>query len=89
MSTYRPQSRDCSEATDRLVFEKIRGMTPTERLRVTSDACEAANRLLMAGLRAQYPEASEEELRCRAGARRLGRELTLRMYGSQAEAWLD
>ena len=89
MSLYRPQSEDCSEAMDMLVFEKIRGMTPTERLRAASAACEAAERLLLAGLRAQYKDASEEEIRRRAGARRLGRELTIRMYGSQAEAWLD
>ncbi len=89
MSTYRPQSEDCSEAMDRLVFEKVRAMTPLQRLEAASAAFRAAERLLLAGLREQYPDASEEELRRRAGARRLGREETLRWFGSQAEAWLD
>jgi hypothetical protein len=89
VSDYRPQSEDCTEAVDRLVFERVRAMTPEERLLQAMDAYRAVERLSIAGLRAQYPEASAKELFRRAGARRLGRELTLRAYGPEAEAWLD
>ncbi len=71
------------------MFEKIRAMTPEERIAISTEAFYAAIELQIAGLRMQYPEADEEELRRRAGARRLGREFTLRMCGKQAEAWLD
>jgi hypothetical protein len=89
MSAYRPQASDTSEAVDRLVFDGFRAMTPEQRLRLASQAAAALERLSIAGLRLRFPEAEEEELRRRAGARRLGAELTRRAYGPQAEAWLD
>lgn len=88
MSDYRPQARDTSEAVDRKMFERLRAMTPGERLAVAAQASVALERLSIAGLRLRYPNASEEELRRRAGARRLGRELTIRTFGQEAEDWL-
>ena len=89
MQEYRPQSSDCSVTIDRVVFERIRAMSPGERLRAVSEACIAADRLQIAGLRLQYPSAGEEELRRRAAARRVGREFLVRFLGAEAEAWLD
>lgn len=86
---YKPQSRDTTEAIDRQVFEGFRKMTPLQRLKIASQASLAVHRLSVAGLRLRYPEASEEELFRRAGALRLGRELTLKTFGPEAESWLE
>lgn len=89
MSAYRAQASDTTEAVDRLVFDGFRAMTPEQRLRLASQAAIALEQLSIAGLRIRFPQAGEEELRHRAGARRLGAELTRRAFGPQAEAWLD
>lgn len=89
MPSYRPQSRDTSEAIDREVFDGLRAMTPLQRLQIAVRASRALHRLSVAGLRQRYPDASEEELGRRAGALRLGRELTLMAFGAEAEAWLE
>ncbi|MCC6785571.1 MAG: hypothetical protein IT457_22150 [Planctomycetes bacterium] len=89
MPGYRPQSEDTSEAVDRQVCAGLAALSPAERLRLAMDAWHAMVALSIAGLRSQYPDASEDELRCRAGARRLGPELTLRVFGERARAWLD
>ncbi|MHC5063135.1 MAG: hypothetical protein ACYTG5_04070 [Planctomycetota bacterium] len=89
MPTYKPQARDTREAIDRQVFEGFRAMTPLQKLELASQASKALHRLSVAGLRMRYPEASEEELFRRAGALRLGRELTLLAFGPEAESWLE
>lgn len=89
MSGYRPQAADTTEAMDRLQFEGIRRMTPAERLATAMRSFRALERLQIAGLRLRFPDASEEELRRRAGARRLGRETVLRFFGPAGEQWLD
>lgn len=89
MSAYAPQSNELSERADREWFEHIRKMTPEERWRVSAAASRALHKFSVAGLRLQYPDANEEELFRRAGARRLGSELTRRAFGAEAEKWLD
>jgi hypothetical protein len=89
VSDYRPQSEDTAEAVDRLVFDGLAAMQPADRLRLAASLCAAAEQLSIAGLRLRHPHASEEELRRRAGALRLGRESTLRAFGPEAEAWLS
>lgn len=89
MSSYVPQSSDTPEAVDRAVFDGIREMTPLQRLQLASRASRALHRLSVAGLRMRYPDASEEELSRRAGALRLGPELTRFAFGPAAEAWLE
>ena len=89
VSSYVPQSSDTSEAVDRAVFDGIRGMTPLRRLQIAARASRALHRLSVAGLRQRYPDATEGELSRRAGALRLGRELTLKAFGPMAEAWLE
>ncbi len=89
MTGYRSQSDDVSEAVDRQWFELLRDVSPVERLRMAVRACQALEKVQIAGIRLRHPEASEEELRRRAGALRLGRELTLWAYGPEAEAWFD
>lgn len=86
---YTPQSSDTSEAVDRAVFDGLRALTPLQRLQIAVRASRALHRLSVAGLRLRYPDASEEELGRRAGALRLGRELTTLAFGAEAEAWLE
>lgn len=88
MDAYAPQASDTAPAVDRAVFEGLRAMTPVQRLRLASVASRALHRIAVAGLRLRFPEASEEELCRRAGARRLGRRLALLAFGPSAEAWL-
>lgn len=45
------------------------------------DLSELAIRMSEAGVRAQFPEASEREVFLRAAARRLPRDLMIRAYG--------
>jgi len=89
MSSYRPQANDTTVAVDQLVFEGLRRMTPAERLELAAAASRSLERLAMAGLRSRLSAASDEELRRRAGALRLGPERTRRAFGAAAEAWLD
>lgn len=86
---YTPQSPDIPESVDRAMFDGFRAMTPLERLRIATNASRALHRLSVAGLRLRYPAASDEELARRAGALRLGRELTRMAFGPEAEAWLE
>jgi hypothetical protein len=83
------RSEDTRAAIDRLVFDGIAAMSPAERLLLAARLCAAAEQLSIAGLRLRHPRASEEELHRRAGALRLGRDLTLRAFGVEAEAWLS
>lgn len=89
VTKYVPQASDVDETTDRMVFEGIRRLTPLQRLQIASRASRALHRLSVAGLRLRFPQASEEELACRAGALRLGPELTRMAFGSRADAWIE
>jgi hypothetical protein len=86
---YVPQADDVAEATDRELFDGLRRLTPLQRLQIAARASRALHRLSVAGLRVRFPDASEEELARRAGALRLGPELTRSAFGSAAEAWLE
>lgn len=88
MAGYRSQASDTTEQIDRFVFDGLRRMTPGERLRLAAEASIALEQLAIAALRDEFPDASEEELRRRAGAIRLGPDLTRRAFGDAAEAWL-
>lgn len=86
---YAPQASDTNENVDRAVFDGLRQMTPLRRLEIAARASRALHRLSVAGLRLRHPNASEEELASRAGALRLGPELTRKAFGDAAEAWIE
>lgn len=88
MDEYCPQASDTREDVDRAMFERLRAMTPLERLQVAMASYAAAERLSIAGLRLRHPDAGEDELRMRAAALRLGRDTMLRFFGERALAWL-
>ena len=84
MTAYRPQSDDVGAAMDQATFDRLRSMTPAERLRVAAELTASALALTLAGLRMRHPTASEAELRMRAGVQRYGRECLARFYGEDA-----
>jgi hypothetical protein len=67
------------EVTD-LVAQCWRGLSPAQRLLLVADLCESAEQLSLAGVRLRHPDASEEEVRLRAIALRIGRELMVAAY---------
>lgn len=83
----RPRVLDTPLAIEQEQFERLRRLQPEERLRLAGRLSASLERLVIAELRQRFPDASEEELRRRAGVRRLGRELALRMYGEQP--WIE
>jgi hypothetical protein len=89
MTRYRPQASDTTVAVDQLVFDGWRRMSPAERLELAAAASRSLERMVIAGLRSRFPGACEEDLRRRAGARRLGPELTRRAFGAAAAGWVD
>ncbi|MEZ5978753.1 MAG: hypothetical protein R3F34_11085 [Planctomycetota bacterium] len=82
------EDRDtCPEARRRIV-EQLRAWTPEERFERTIGLYQLGVELQIAGERARRPDASEEELRFRAGVRRIGRDLARRAYGAD-HPWID
>jgi hypothetical protein len=77
--TARPD--DTSERADAVQFERLRAMSPLERAEVFTALTFAVQDLAMAGLRLQFPGASDDELRLRLAARRLGDDVVRRIWG--------
>ncbi len=77
----RMHSRDTSEHADEVQFELLRAMTPQQRAEIFTALTLAVQDLAMAGLRLQYPNATDDELRLRLAARRLGNDLVRRIWG--------
>ncbi len=55
-------SRDTTGAAEKAQIEILRSLPAWRKLELLGDAGEANRRLMMAGLRSRFPEASEEEL---------------------------
>ena len=64
--------------------ELYRRMTPAQKAAGVRAITPAVNTLALAGLRQQYPAASESELGFRLAVRRLGEELVAQAYGWRA-----
>ncbi len=85
MSGYRPQSRDTSEAADRLLMDAYRRMPPWEKARRVSDLTRACQELALAGIRERHPDADERELRLRLAALWLDRDTMIRVFSWDPE----
>ena len=79
MAAGRPA--DTSERADEVQFEILRRMTVQQRAEVFTQLCLSVQELAMAGLRKQYPSASDDELRLRLAARRLGNDVVRKVWG--------
>lgn len=57
-----------------------REMSPAERIARIFELCDLQQSLQVANERSMHPEASEEEIFLRVAARRLGRDLMIKVY---------
>ena len=87
--SYRPQSLDTDERTDRYLFERLRALPAWRKAEMVTAASRAAFELAMAGLRHRYPAASRAELRKRYAALVHGREVAMALFGwdPEREGW--
>jgi hypothetical protein len=76
---YRPQSSDTTPEAERVQFSIYARMSAPEKVDRIRALCRMANRLALEGLRRRHPGESEEALRRRLVAMRLGPELACRM----------
>lgn len=83
---YRTQSPDTSREAEELLFAAYRRMTPAEKWSRVGDLNRAAREFALGGLRREYPEATERELRLRLAARYLDRGTMIAAFGWDPEA---
>ena len=72
---------DTSPEAQSARIEEFRSMTPTQKLRRVGMLNEALKVLQKARIRAEYGDISDEEMRMRLGALRLGRETMIKVFG--------
>ena len=71
---------DTSPEAAALQEELIRNMSPAQRIQRVLELNRAVETLAVAGIRAQYPDASPREVFLRLAERKLGRELASRAF---------
>lgn len=72
---------DTSPGAQRFLIEGCRRMTPTQKLQRVESLNRALVLLQKARIRADYGDISDEEMRMRLGALRLGRETMIKVFG--------
>jgi hypothetical protein len=77
--------RDTSPEAWKVLMERIRQMTPEERLQRCLELTENMRLNALAGLRQAFPNASEREIFLRAAKQRLGSELFYKVYGDELD----
>lgn len=65
-------------------FEMLRRMSGEERLELSRQLTLAVQELAFVGMRERFPDASDDEIWLRLAARRLGRDVVLKVYGFDA-----
>ena len=75
--------RDTSAEAKRLVLDLYRRMSPTRKIELVFDAYRTGQLLSMAGIRMQYPDATEEQVWHIWAKRHLGEKLYNQVYGSK------
>ena len=63
-----------------LQIELWRSASPTRKMQILAQLNQSARLLELAGLRSQYPESSETELRRRLAGLLLGEEIAYKVY---------
>jgi hypothetical protein len=66
-------------------IELYRRMTPAQKFRLICDAYETGKLLSMAGIRLQYPDATERDVWQIWAKRHLGEELYNKVYGNRKD----
>ncbi len=83
MSALFPDTHPKMEA---LQIQLWRQASPTRKMQMLAQLNASARLLAMTGLRLQYPQASEAELRRRLAGLLLGEELARKVYGEISHA---
>jgi predicted component of type VI protein secretion system len=78
MSTLFPDTDPKMEA---LQIQLWRQASPTRKMQMLAQLNQSARLLALTGLRAQYPQASESELRRKLAGLLLGEELARKVFG--------
>ena len=77
----RPLSPDTSPDAQRILVERWRRMPAWEKAGLVNLLSRDCERLAIAGIRSQHPGLESREERRLLALRRLGRDLTLRVFG--------
>lgn len=77
---------DTHPKIEALQIQLWRRASPTRKMNMLAQLNASARMLALAGLRAQYPQASEAELRRRLAGLLLGEELARKVYGDLPHA---
>lgn len=77
---------DTHPKMEALQIQLWRQASPTRKMQMVAQLNASARMLALAGLRSQYPQASEAELRRRLASLILGDELALKVYGEISHA---
>lgn len=77
---------DTSPKMEALQIQLWRQASPTRKMQMVAQLNQSARMLALAGLRSQYPQASEAELRRRLAGLLLGEELARKAYGELPNA---
>lgn len=72
-----------------MMIERWRAMTPHEKFQAVDAANQASEAMATVGVLRRHPEADADEVRQRVIALRLGRELSVAVYGwdPDVEGW--
>ena len=77
---------DTHPKMEALQIQLWRQASATRKMQMVAQLNESVHMLALAGLRSQYPQASEMELRRRLAGLILGEELALKVYGKTSDA---
>jgi hypothetical protein len=82
---YRTESADTSVEAEQVMIDLARKRTVAEKFARVWAMTEYVHNLAFEGMRGRHPELSDDEIRFRLTAQRLGPELTLAAYGRLPE----
>ena len=71
---------DTSSEAEEILIGKMRGMSPTEKIKNMLELCTMARAMVLSGIKQRYTGISDEELKKRFAAIVLGKEFTKRYY---------
>jgi hypothetical protein len=77
---------DTHPKMEALQIQLLRQASPTRKMNMLAQLNASARMLALMGLRAQYPQASEAELRRKLAGLLLGEELARKLYGETSHA---
>jgi hypothetical protein len=82
---FTPLSSDTTPVAHEVMVGLWRNMTPSRKMRIVLESNQMCDELALAGIRRQYPAATEHEQRMRLAARRIDRDLMIKAFGWDPE----